>query len=627
MPPSTSTRDDEPLHVELELVRAEAADDAFAFRFARQTYLIRGPGGAYETAELPWSRELLRDLDEIRRPDRDPATVARVGDMLRELLGPAGWARHEATIVEARAARRRVHLTIRSAAAELYALPWELLTLRADGQHLGALEHVLLRYAWPGTSTVAADPGEASPRLLVAWSAAAGGVPAAEQLKAIRAAAEATGRNDAIEELPKASYAALADALDAATAEGRPFSALHLLCHGAEAGSTFGLSLDAEGGEGRPAVVDAGRLQQLLAPYAHALRLVVVAACDGGNMGEPGNRIGSVAQRLHRAGVQYVIASRYPLSARGSTRMAGALHQALLEGDPVERAFVEARTAASREVTQLDWASLQLYARPEDGDRGCVLAAAVPAAPPTSQAPPAAKAAPPIAAAGAVEVAAPVITRETAPEGERRGGLARLVLPFGLAIVVLGGFALFQLMKDREKRNDGSATAEKHVAAPQRDPEPKPTPEPSDEPAADMDSSPAPGSSGSPEPEPEPGSSGSPEPEPEPTIEPRTKPIKPKPTPTEPTQPEATTRSNRPCSKARKGDLKELITNLLASPESGARTVKVQAGASGRITLSGCGDCSPQERAQVEAVLKQFQLNMLDEWKDELPCYASFDWQ
>ena len=155
MPPATSaTHEDEPVHIELELVRAEAADDAFAFRFARQTYLIRGPGGAYETAELPWSRELLRDLDEVRRPDRDPAVVARVGDMLRELLGAAGWARHEAAIVEARAARRRVHLTIRSAAAELYALPWELLTLRADGQHLGALEHVLLRYAWPGTATV-----------------------------------------------------------------------------------------------------------------------------------------------------------------------------------------------------------------------------------------------------------------------------------------------------------------------------------------------------------------------------------------------------------------------------------------------------------------------------------------
>ncbi len=363
---------DEPLRLELELVRAEAADDAFAFRFARQTYLIRGRQGAYETAELPWSRELLRDLDEIRRPDRDPATVARVGDMLRELLGPAGWASHEAAIVDARAARRRVHLTIRSAAAELYALPWELLTLRADGQHVGALGHVLLRYAWPGTSTVAAGPRPGT-RVLLAWSAAGGGVPAAEQIGAIERAARASGRPDALEVLAHASYGAIADALDRALGAGEPFAALHLLCHGAEAGSTFGLALDGEG-EGRPAVVDASRLQQLVAPYAEHLRLVVVSACDGGNMGEPGNHIGSVAQRLHRAGLEYVIASRYPLSAKGSTRIAGALYQALLGGAPVEEAFVDARTAASREVTQLDWASLQLYARPEDGDAGRVLA-------------------------------------------------------------------------------------------------------------------------------------------------------------------------------------------------------------------------------------------------------------
>ena len=630
MPPSTSSaRDDEPIHVELELVRAEAADDAFAFRFARQTYLIRGPGGAYETAELPWSRELLRDLDEIRRPDRDPATVARVGDMLRELLGAAGWARHEATIVEARAARRRVHLTIRSAAAELYALPWELLTLRADGQHLGALEHVLLRYAWPGTSTVAADRSDAPPRLLVAWSAAAGGVPAAQQLEAIRAAAAAAGRDDAddaIVELPKASYAALADALDDAANAGRPFSALHLLCHGAEAGSTFGLSLDAEGGEGRPAVVDAGRLQQLLAPYAHTLRLVVVAACDGGNMGEPGNRIGSVAQRLHRAGLQYVIASRYPLSARGSTRMAGALHQALFEGEPVERAFVEARTAAAREVTQLDWASLQLYARPEDGDRGCVLAAAVPAAEDVP-------AAPPITAKDASKAAsepvgaASTAPREAAAEPAPRKRWTRSVLPFGLAIAVLGGIALFKVMSDgkQQERSDAGKTA--HVAAPEREPIPDPIPELTTTPSVD----PADDTSGEAEPDTtggsEPGTSGGgSEPAHDETkTKPKPNPIKPiKPTP--PADGAAAARSNRPCSKDRKGNLREWVLDPLERP-TGIREVRLQAGANGRVTLARCGECDESQRTQVAAQAKLLRLDVLDEWKDELPCYATLDWK
>ena len=64
MPSSTPNANErEPVHIELEFVRAKEADDAFAFRFSRQTYLIRGRQGAYQTAELPWSRDLLADLE------------------------------------------------------------------------------------------------------------------------------------------------------------------------------------------------------------------------------------------------------------------------------------------------------------------------------------------------------------------------------------------------------------------------------------------------------------------------------------------------------------------------------------------------------------------------------------
>lgn len=45
-----------------------------------------------------------------------------------------------------------------SSAAELYALPWELLTLKASGQHIGALAEVLLRYEWPETTTKPEQP-------------------------------------------------------------------------------------------------------------------------------------------------------------------------------------------------------------------------------------------------------------------------------------------------------------------------------------------------------------------------------------------------------------------------------------------------------------------------------------
>jgi hypothetical protein len=599
MPPSSPVqRSEPPLRIELELVRAEQADDAFAFRFARQTYLVRGPGGAYETVELPWSRELLRDLEELRRPDRDPATVARVGDMLRELLGAAGWARHEAAIVEARAARRRVHVTIRSAAAELYALPWELLTLRADGQHLGALDHVLLRYAWPGTATVAADEAQAPARLLVAWSAAGGGVPAAEQVKTIEEAAKACGRAGAVEVLPRASYGAIADALDAAAASGQPFRALHLLCHGAEAGSTFGLALDGEG-DGRPAVVDAGRLQQLLAPYAHALRLVVVSACDGGNMGEPGNRIGSVAQRLHRAGVQYVLASRYPLSARGSTRMTGALYEALLGGAPVEQAFVEARTAASREVSQLDWASLQLYARPEDGDRGCVLAA-------VEAGPVVGAAVPPVAAAAASVPA-------QAPANRGSGGkLVGIVALVGLLAAAAYGISSFAtgrpqptppaatpepVVAEQDEIDRGSVEQPATVTSDTSDTEGDTAKDTEGDTAADTEDDTGTTSSG---------------PEPPESKSSRTK-AKPK----GPALGQPTPR----CSAG----VKEQILDRLKSPSRGIYKVTVWAQAKGDLTILECRDCGDERTAATTRTA--FAKVRAYSAEDVLPCKITVDWQ
>jgi len=588
---STST-DDEPVAIELEFVRAKEADDAFAFRFTRQTYLVRGRQGAYETAELPWSRELLRDLEEVRRPERDPATVARVGALLREFLDPAGWGAHESAIVQARSERRRVHLTIRSAAAELYALPWELLTLRADGQHLGALDHLLLRYAWPGTSTISADDDPTgSRRILMAWSAAGGGVPAAEQTKAIEAAVQTAGGE--VELLPNAAYGQIADALETASNTGLPFTALHLLCHGAEAGSTFGVSLDAEDG-GRPVVVDAGRLQQLLSPHAHTLRLVVVAACDGGNMGEPGNRIGSVAQRLHRAGIQYVVASRYPLSAKGSTRMTGALYESLLDGQPVERAFIAARSAASREVSQLDWASLQLYARPEDGDRGCVLAPVAYPVPVN----PGPMPEPPIAALA------------TAP-APASSGSSRIVMGLAVLAVLAGiGVAGYRFL-DTSNTSD---TARAEVApqppvasSPEVVDPPKQTPA---QPASGGS-----GSSGSPEDSgSSSGSSGSGSPE-EVVASPKT----PRPRP-------AGVSKTRPASRC--GKVKERISDRLGAPSGGGSfPVEVWVFEDGSTKLASCADCGDRSKT-AKSTLSRMQSTLTQAGlKSELPCRAKFDWQ
>lgn len=362
----------EPYRVVLEFSRAHRAGQPHAFEFVPQTYLLRGPGGGFESAEFPWTPELLADLRAARIPGHDADAIHRVGDTLRNFLAGAGWSHHEHAIVRAAREGAPIVVTIRSAAAELYALPWEFVALKSTGQLIGGIPGLLVRYEWPEAATFPdrVAPAARRGRVLLAWSAAGGAVPADRHVAALREAFAA--RPDAFDPardvVAHASFAAIDRALDDAARTGPPVDAIHLLCHGAAAGATYGLALDDEASPGAPVVVDAGRVQQLLAPHAGMLRMVVLAACDSGNTGELGNHLGSVAQMIHRAGLQAVVASRFPLSTAGSTRFAGAFYGALVtDHASLEQAFLAARDDLLRDPGQLDWASVQLYAREADG--------------------------------------------------------------------------------------------------------------------------------------------------------------------------------------------------------------------------------------------------------------------
>jgi hypothetical protein len=372
-------RGSDPFTLTLELARADKTGRPFEFEFASQRYSLRSAGGGYSDATFPWSDAVLSDLDEIRRPDRNPAVVQRLGDLLRSFLAPTQWPVLEAELHEAVEQGRPVVVTIRSAAAELYALPWELLTIAATGQHIGELPGVLVRYEWPDTKATPRPPSLPArrERLLFAWS---GHVPASEHQASIAEACRAGAYPFDVEHdvAPHISCGQLSERLTSAAQDGCPITILHLLCHGIAAGTTFGLALDGdEPGDGVVAV-DAARLRQILAPHAATLRLVVLAACDSGNIGALGNQIGSVAQALHRSGFAAVVASRFPLSTSGSNRLAGALYGELLgSASSLEHAFLAARAHVARDARQLDWAALQLYARVDD-DNPTVGASAAP---------------------------------------------------------------------------------------------------------------------------------------------------------------------------------------------------------------------------------------------------------
>lgn len=361
----------------LEFSRRDGADQPHEFHFAPQTYHLRNPGGHIDAAELPWTHDLLADLAALRGASPDAAVAFRVGAVLQRFLERTSWAAHEPRIIDASRAGAAISITIRSAAAELYGLPWELLTLRGSQQMLGGVPGLVVRYEWPG-STTAPDTVPANARrgrVLFAWSAAGGAVPAADHLAALRA--HVRGFDPARDVVAHASFAAIAEALERAATIGPPVDVLHLLCHGAATGASYGLALD---GDGHPVVVDAGRMQQLLVPHAGMLRTVLVAACDSGDAVGAASHLGSIAQMIHRAGLPAVIASRFPLSAAGSTKFVTAFHAASAS-KPLAQAFVAARDALVRDPSLFDWASVQLYARADDPTPPALVAPPTPITP------------------------------------------------------------------------------------------------------------------------------------------------------------------------------------------------------------------------------------------------------
>lgn len=349
--------------VTLELARGDNAGDPFAFQFVQQTYLRRQEGGTFQSAIFPWSQAFLDDLARLGKAKPDRRVVQRLGDALRSFLASLGWDREEARIEEALRNGQRVHLTIRSAAAELFCLPWELVTLRASGEHLVERAGCLLRYEWPVDRPVAA-PARLEGRILFAWSAAGGPVPAHEHLQAIqRACRRGKLRFDRQKDvLARASSADLSKLL--AESSG-PIAALHLLCHGGKSPSgAYSLLWNPSQAEGTPELLDAGALRQLLAPHAQRIQMVVLCACHSGDADDIGSHLGSAAQALHRVEIPVVVASRLPLSTEGSIKLTETLYMELLaKRASLERAMLAARGRLAEDLNRFDWVSLQLYAR------------------------------------------------------------------------------------------------------------------------------------------------------------------------------------------------------------------------------------------------------------------------
>lgn len=344
----------------MDLIRVARGAPAPGLPRGRQLYGARieeraQRRGRHRHFEIDWNDEFIADLTSLCTPGDLYAARLRVGQRLRHALMRTDWQRHEQAVLERLRRGEQVSVTVCSQAADLYLLPWELLALGESGQHLGEFSSALISYAWPGAKPTPRAPAPARERVVMAWSAAGGPVPAHSHAAALERTCPTDVFRAERDIVAHATPRSLRDALT-----GAPVTHLHLLCHGHSDERTIAVHLADD--RGRPMAVTPDRLRQLLPQSGH-LHCVVLCVCASGDGDAASAHLGSLAQALHRAGIGAVIGARYPLSKLGSSQFAEGFYERLFQGgESVAQAFSGTRQELSLCPEHSDWASLQLYA-------------------------------------------------------------------------------------------------------------------------------------------------------------------------------------------------------------------------------------------------------------------------
>ncbi len=362
---------------DLEFLKPAALRDRAA---ATQSYTRRLTRGRSITASFDWTAARLEMLAELYQDALSQTQLDALGRSIRAFINELEWDKDEAEILAALQRGDRVQLRICSEAPEIYLLPFEMAQLEVNGQSIGLLDGIVLRYMEPGVTAARRADAETRGRALLAWAEPSHDpVPHAEHVDAL-----ATTAMRWLEPFDAARDVLASASLDRLVAELRrddapPVKLLHVLCHGAIEAREFYLTLardDADDGAddgaddevARIGLVDfASRLQ----PFADTLELVLLSVCGGANPGAYDNQLRSLACELHKRGVPAVIGSRFPLSKRGSVALSRALYAALQAGlDDLDDALEAAREALLTSDRPREWATLQLFFAPgEDDDR------------------------------------------------------------------------------------------------------------------------------------------------------------------------------------------------------------------------------------------------------------------
>lgn len=283
------------------------------------------------------------------RPTGDPAEDGR--RLLACLLAddPARDSWREA---KGAAPQRRVRIRIDAEAAELHALPWEL--LRDEGRALAADAHTPFSRFVPSDQPVHTRPTRRPVRLLVAIANPQG--LNERGLVELDFEAQAAAIQDALRDFPHVeaeilppptTLAAIESALQGATAA--PYTVLHIVAHGERrpAGGAAGLLL--ETAERQLDWVSEDRLGDMLAGLHAPLDCIVLMACHtagyqaGGQLA--GGALRGIAPRLLGAGIPAVVAMQGEVTTASAGRFAASFYRQLAGHGVLDLAVNEARHA------------------------------------------------------------------------------------------------------------------------------------------------------------------------------------------------------------------------------------------------------------------------------------------
>jgi WD40 repeat protein len=272
-----------------------------------------------------------------------------------------------------------------------------LTRLEDANKELAQVADCTIRYTWPTTSKREMDlnPQPEGGRILFAWSHGdEDSVPWESHLLAIESACAAMGVDEKqrqdffqhdIDMVPHATFKEVYSKIEQAAQEGRPYSIVHLLCHGGMLDGNDGVGLvltdddDRKRGfadDGRQ-IIDVNDLKKVtVSPDTLATlfdgadkekpRLMVLCACLGSAM-DPGSHLGSVALAIHRTGIESVISSRFLLSKPGSIMLSESVYGAVLGRSDSPPTSIENAVRMARAKLRIDnsatsdYAAIQLF--------------------------------------------------------------------------------------------------------------------------------------------------------------------------------------------------------------------------------------------------------------------------